>query len=208
MTKDTDEATTSTVTAPRVVAQSDRRNWIPGETGIWVFIFIDLTVFVLLFALFMYERSNQLLIFNQSRETLDISFGAINTLLLLSSSLFMALGVKAMRKRSGIAAQKLFACTFLSGLGFAFVKSLEWSQKIGAGHTPDENKFYELFYIMTGFHFVHVIIGLGTIILLWVMARRKQFAYKDVRATEAGASYWHMVDLLWIVLFGLFYLMQ
>ncbi|MBA0126748.1 cytochrome c oxidase subunit 3 [Haloechinothrix sp. YIM 98757] len=208
MTKDADEATTSTVASPRVATQSDRRPWIPGETGIWVFIFIDLTVFLLLFALFMYERSEQLPLFNQSTETLNVGVGAFNTLLLLTSSLCVALGVDALRRRRAVAAQKWFIGTFLAGLAFAVVKSGEWTEKVGAGQTPDENKFYELYYVMTGLHFVHVVVGLGTIIMLWTIARRERVGHKYVRATEAGACYWHMVDLLWIVLFGLFYLMQ
>jgi len=103
------------------------------------------------------------------------------------------------------------------GLGFAAVKIIEYREKITAGITLTTNDFYMYYYIFTGLHFLHVLIGMGVLVFLWFKARaavqRKGELSdgdneKEMMLIESGASYWHMVDLLWIVLFPLLYLMK
>lgn len=192
--------------ARRETPQARSRPHIPGEVGIWVFILGDMAVFGLFFGVFLYERADQVEVFNASQATLDMTFGAVNMLLLLTSSLFVAWGVKTVRERPGRGAPALFGLAFLCGLAFAVNKVLEYSAKVDAGLTPAANDFYMYFFILTGIHALHLVIGMCVLVFMWRVARRPRPGAKDVRAVESGASYWHLVDLLWVVLFPLLYL--
>lgn len=182
------------------------RPHIPGEVGIWVFILGDMAVFGLFFGVFLYERGDQVELFNASQATLNMTFGAVNTLLLLTSSLFVAWGVRMLRERVGRAAPTLFGLAFLCGLAFAVNKVLEYGAKVDADLTPATNDFYMYFFVLTGIHALHLVIGMCVLAFMWRVARRPQARSNDIRAVESGASYWHLVDLLWVVLFPLLYL--
>jgi len=192
---------------PPEAALRARSSWIPGEAGIWVFILGDMLMFAMFFGVFVYERANAVEVFNASRDTLNTTLGAVNTLVLLTSSLLVVLGVRAMRNQANRIAQRCFGGALACGLIFAFDKYLEWSDHIRTGLTPANNEFYMLFFVFTGIHFVHLLIGMGVLIFLWRLAARTDGAPRDMRALESGASYWHLVDLLWVVLFPLLYLM-
>jgi nitric oxide reductase NorE protein len=184
------------------------RPHVPGEVGIWVFVLGDMMVFALLFGIFVYERADQVEVFERSQGALNVTFGAVNTLLLLTSSLFVVLGVRAVRERiRSDAGPILFVLAFLCGLAFVVNKYLEWSEKLRAGQSPADNDFYMYFYVLSGIHLLHVLIGLGVLVFLWRLSRRVEPGWKDIRALESGASYWHLVDLLWVVLFPLLYLL-
>lgn len=185
------------------------RGHVPGEVGIWIFILGDITLYAVLFGSFMVDRSKDVELFNESSATLHASFGAINALLLLTSSLLVALGVRAVR--TGIAqrrARLLFAFAILCALGFVFNKYLEYSELLREGLDPTENSFYVYYYVLTGIHLTHLLAGTAVLVFLQRISRKAVFEPKDVRATESGASFWHVVDLLWIVLFALLYLVR
>jgi nitric oxide reductase NorE protein len=181
---------------------------VPGEVGIWVFICGDLLVFSMFFGIFVHERSQSSGVFEQSRETLSLTFGAVNTLLLLTASLFVVLGVNAARRQAPRLAPRMFALAALCGCGFVLNKVLEYSSKIQAGHTPDANDFYMYFFVFTGVHLLHLLLGLVALAIMVRIARKPVLGHHDIRNLEAGASYWHLVDLLWIVLFAVLYLMR
>jgi nitric oxide reductase NorE protein len=181
---------------------------VPGEVGIWIFILGDMMVFALFFCVFVYYRSLNIELYTQSQTALKQIFGVVNTVLLLSSSLFVVLAVQAVRRRIAGIAPVLFALAFLCGLGFGTMKFIEYGQKISAGITLTTNEFFMYFYVFTGIHFLHVVIGMVVLGFLWKISRKPDVQAKDLMLIESGASYWHMVDLLWIVLFPLLYLMK
>jgi len=84
----------------------------------------------------------------------------------------------------------------------------EYSEKIGHDITPVTNNFYMFYFMLTGIHFMHVLLGLGVLVFLWLRSRRASITPGDIVLFESGATFWHMVDLLWIVLFPLLYLMK
>jgi len=184
------------------------KNHIPGEVGIWVFIFGDMMAFGLFFLVFVYYRGLDVELFNQSQTALNQNYGAINTLLLLASSWFVVMAVEGARQQRGRQASLLFSLALLCGLGFSVVKVVEYSEKIVAGITITTNDFFMYYYIFTGLHFLHVLIGMGVLSFLIVKVRSKNFKADDMVMVESGASFWHLVDLLWIVLFPLLYLMK
>jgi nitric oxide reductase NorE protein len=181
---------------------------LPGEVGIWVLILGDMTVFALFFGVFVHYRDHAPELFRHSQTTLNQSYGAINTLLLLTSSLFVVLGVNAARRRMHNVAPRLFVLAFLCGLGFSVIKFLEYSDKASHGISLNTNDFYMYYYVLTGIHFFHLLIGMGVLVFLWRLSLKRDPDQKQIGYLEAGASYWHMVDLLWVVLFPLIYLLK
>jgi nitric oxide reductase NorE protein len=170
----------------------------------------DLAVFSLFFVLLLAQRSAEMALFVASQRSLNQSIGALNTFFMLTSSLFVALAVKSIRLGvpSARRAPRLIAAAATLGLGFVVVKAYEWSGLLSAGYTVSTNDFFMYYFMYTGIHLVHVLIGLIVLTLLHVLSRRASLDRGDMRLIEAGGVFWHLVDLLWIILFALFYLVK
>ncbi len=181
---------------------------IPGETGIWVFILGDMFVFTLFFAVYTFYFRTSTTLYHASQATLNIHYGLANTLLLLTSSYLVVLAVNGFRRGLGRGVAGLFALAFLCGLGFVAIKILEYREKISAGLSPMTNDFYMFYFVLTGIHFAHVLIGMVLLGVLFRAAMRAPARPGDLTLIEIGASYWHMVDILWIVLFGLLFVLK
>ena len=192
--------------APLAARKRDRR--VPGEEGTWVFLFGDMLVFGVFFASFMYERSRAPDSFDESRQTLSITIGLINTLILLTSSLFVVTAIRAIRLSERFTARLLLVGAIMCGLAFVGLKAVEYTVKVSEGHTPDQNNFYLYYFILTGLHLFHVLIGITVLLLLLAQVGRTEFSTKRMAMVEGGACFWHLVDLLWIVLFPLLYLVS
>jgi len=132
----------------------------------------------------------------------------INTLLLLTSSLFVIVGIRAIRRRARTVAPWCFVGAFVCGLGFSTMKFLEYSDKANHHITPSTNQFWMYFYILTGLHFFHLLVGMCVLIYLMVKSKKRLLTVKEYAFVEGGACFWHMVDLLWIVLFPLLYFVR
>jgi nitric oxide reductase NorE protein len=180
---------------------------MPGEEGVWGLIIGDLFVFSLFFLTTLYYRASEAEVFARSQLTLNLGFGLINTLLLLTSSLLVATGVHRVRSGRPLPS-RFFGAAILCGLGFVAIKVVEYSEKIRAGLSFGTNDFYMLYFAFTGIHLFHVLIGLGVLTYLMKASRRPEAAMSNLMLIESGACFWHLVDLLWIVLFALFYLVR
>lgn len=178
----------------------------PGQPSMWFFIIGDLLIFAAYFIAYMAYRGQDSDVFLQSQQAMNQGVGATNTIILLTSSLFVALGTEAVRDKKISDSLRLFGLAVVFGALFPILKIFEWLPKIEAGHTPGENLYFMFYYVITGLHLFHVLLGL--VILGFVMRNIKTASTPDVRFVETGAIYWHMVDLLWLVLFALFYLMR
>jgi nitric oxide reductase NorE protein len=181
---------------------------VPGEVGVWVFVLGDMLAFALFFAVFLYERGGAPVAFDDARRHLTVGFAVANTVLLLTSSLLIAMAVRAVRGGARELAPRLIALAMACGAAFVADKGIEYGEQLGAGRTPAASDFFMFFYMLTGIHLAHVLIGLVVLGYLWRVTRRPVTGATDLRAVESGASYWHMVDLLWIVLFPLLYLVS
>jgi len=189
-------------------AETEPRPHIPGDPGIWVLISGDLAIFSLFFVVFLYYRGLNIELFAASQARLNQAFGALNTLLMLSSSWFVALSVRGARQSMRRMTALGFGLAFLCGVAFAIVKIFEYGEKLRAGITPSTNDFFMYYYVFTGIHLGHVLIGMGVLAGLGLYSRGGGFDARMVRNLETGASFWHLVDLLWIVLFALLYLLR
>lgn len=199
-----DDDKVSTVVASGEV--SPRR--VPGEPGVWILLFGDMLVFAVFFSLFMYQRAQDPELFDTSRHTLNMAIGLANTFVLLTSSLLVVTAVRAVRAGARSAARAMFAGALVCGLAFVGLKVVEYTAKISEGHVPTENNFYMYYYVLTGFHLLHVLIGIVVLGSLIVAARIAQPSRTRMAFIEGGGCFWHLVDLLWIVLFPLLYLVS
>lgn len=187
----------------------------PGDFAIWIIIYVELLTFGLLFVGYAFSRRADVALFDASQLLLNQTSGFINTLILISSSYFIVKAVTSittMSKETGIyandAASKWLIGAMLLGLVFLGMKILEFSHIFGIGITLSTNTFFMFYLLLTMFHFMHVVLGL---IILWNIyhkTKRHGYCLDDYSGIETGASYWHLVDLLWIVLFPLVYIMK
>ena len=181
---------------------------IPGEQGTWIFLLGDMLVFAVFFATFLVERAKTPEVFDVARKTLHANIGLVNTLVLLTSSLFVVAAIGAIRTgRRAIAARALLIA---AGCGVVFValKVTEYVLLAGAGHGPGANHFYLYYFILTGLHLLHVVIGILVLTLMCTQTRRTELSATRLAVIEGGGCFWHLVDLLWIVLFPLLYLVS
>jgi len=192
-----------------------KEKYPPGDFGVWVIIYVELITFGLFFIGYAFSRRGNLEMFNNSQLMLNQTSGFINTFILITSSYFVAKGVQKMRSMTkenyelaNKEASKWLKFAMACGIAFLFIKISEFSHIFGQGITLSTNKFFMFYLLLTMFHFMHVF--LGTIILFNIHQRTRVFGYtpEDYRGFESGASYWHMVDLLWIVLFPLIYIIR
>lgn len=182
------------------------RPHIPGEPGIWMLIVGDMTLFSLLFGLFLYYRSGNPALFTASQAQLNQMLGLVNTLLMLTSSWLVASGVQAARRGDAKLLQQCFRWAILCGAAFLGVKVQEYGEKISAGLNTWSNDFFMLYFCYTGIHMIHVVLGMGVLGGLMAYSRAGNFTAIRLRAIENGATFWHLVDLIWVVLFALLYL--
>ena len=183
-----------------------------GDFAIWIIVYVELITFGILFVSYAFARSGDVALFNQSQLLLDQRFGFANTLLLITSSFFVvkaieSLQVKKRQKASKLASKWLIGAMSLGGL-FLIDKIIEFAGKIEEGINLSTNTFFMFYIILTVFHFMHVLLGL--IILFNIQQKAKQGGYtaSDISGAETGAIYWHLVDLLWIILFPLIYIIR
>lgn len=188
------------------IARSSVRGHLPGEPSMWFFVIGDLIIFGVYFASYVYYRGVDPDMFLQSQARLNLDIGALNTIVLLTSSLFVALGTSAARAGKTSDAKKLFVVALALGVAFPLLKLFEYVPEITAGMTPGTNLFFMYYFVMTGLHLCHVMLGL--VILSFVVNHLRTTVAPKMSFVETGATYWHMVDLLWLVLFALLYVMR
>ncbi len=199
-------------------AEYAHRDDVGSRMGMWLFLFTELILFGGLFIAYAVYRYTYPLEFHLAARELDTLLGTINTIILLTSSLTAAMSITAMQEGKKDLTLLLIGLTIvLAGL-FLVNKYFEWGHKFDVGLYPQsevmlakpagEVMYFGLYYVMTGLHGLHVIIGMA--ILLWV---GRQVATSAVNAgsyvrLESAALYWHLVDIIWIFLFPLFYLLH
>lgn len=181
---------------------------LPGDPGLWFFIVADMAMFALFFLIFVTARAEQSAAFEVSRGALDIRLGLLNTLILLVSSWCMVQAVVNGRQGDRARTIRFLLLSVLVGSGFAVTKIVEYSAKIAAGQTMLTNDFFMYYYVLTGIHFVHFLLGIAAILVMVAKARRDALDQRFILWIESVGCYWHMVDLLWIMLFPLLYLQR
>lgn len=177
----------------------------PGGILMWIIIFLELITFGMALVAFVYYGQQEPEVFHQSRLQLNTTMGAINTVFLLTSGFFMATAVHQFKEKNIIKASFYFKLTMLGGFLFLILKSIEYYYKIESGISLETNMFFSFYWMLTVFHVIHIIMGL--VILFWtnngMTKKNSDTAIEDV---EACAAFWHMCDLIWLLLFPILYL--
>ncbi|MGX9673400.1 cytochrome c oxidase subunit 3 family protein [Mycobacterium sp. HM-7] len=177
---------------------------LPANKDLWVFVLGDFVIFGSYFVIFMVSRHQERDLFIESQRHLSLNIGVVNTLVLLASSWFVARAVQLTRAGEFERARTMIVGGGLCGLVFMVIKAYEWSAKIAQGQTFPSNNFFMYYYMLTGVHLFHVAIGLVFLGVSYFELRHR----RRVGPVETGATYWHMVDLLWVVIFALLYVMR
>ena len=190
-------------TAPLTATPSRR---VPGESGTWVFLFGDMLVFGAFFATFLVERAKAPEQFDLARKTLHLGIGLTNTLVLLTSSLCVVVALGTLRTGARHIARSAVVVAMVCGAVFMALKVFEYHSLVSEGHAVIANHFYLYYFILTGVHLLHVCVGMVVLTFLLTQTRRHELGATRMAVVEGGACFWHLVDLLWIVLFALLYL--
>jgi nitric oxide reductase NorE protein len=180
----------------------------PGDLAIWFFIFAELLAFGILFVSYAFARAHNVVLFNESQTHLNRTYGAVNTIVLITSSYFMVRAVAAIKEDNArVCTQWINAAITFGGI-FLTIKIIELYGEFASGITLSTNTFY-MFYLSLGiFHFMHVVLGMGILAAIMFKAKQGGYSAKNHTGVETGASYWHMVDMLWIILFPLVYVIH
>ena len=192
------------------------RDDLASKTGMWLFLFTEMLLFGGLFVVYSVYRYRNAAAFHLAAEELSVVIGTINTIILLISSTTIAMSITAIQKHNKKLALILLGVTILLGLAFLVNKYFEWGEHIREHIYPGSPSlalrgqgdvlFYGLYFFMTGLHALHIIIGLVFIAIVGRLIFMDKLGHDNFQLLENSGLYWHLVDLIWIFLFPLFYL--
>ena len=166
----------------------------------WILIASELLVFGAMFIGFASVRLTQVELFASSQDNLNRLAGAINTMVLITSGFCAALADHYQRINKTPLVRIWLAASILLGVVFLGIKGLEYSEKISNGISTETNDFFMFYYLVTGFHALHVVLGIAILAIVgWK---------NNLENVLTGTAFWHMVDLIWVILFPLIYLMR
>ncbi len=189
-----------------------------AKMGMWLFLLTELLLFAGLFLVYSVYRYFHTAAFHRAGLETHTLFGTVNTMVLLTSSLTMVLSIAAIQRGKKWLCVTFLSSTILMGFAFLIIKYVEWSSEIAKGIYPGsatllsksngEILFFGLYYTMTGLHGLHVIAGMIVLIFMLVLVLRDKITQDDYIKLENAGLYWHLVDIIWIFLFPLFYLIN
>lgn len=187
-----------------------------AKLGMWLFLFTEILLFGGMFLLYSIYRTVHTADFHEAAKEMSLTIGAINTVILLTSSMTMALSISAIKSGATVRSLLLQAATVVLGSAFLVNKFFEWREHILHGYYPDSPGlltmahgkilYFGLYYVMTGIHALHVLIGAGIICFTLILTKRGAVSSADYVKLENTGLFWHLVDVIWIYLFPLFYL--
>jgi cytochrome c oxidase subunit 3 len=198
------------------MAAETHRDDLASKTGMWLFLFTEMLLFGGLFVVYTVYRYRNPEAFHLAAEELSVFIGTINTIILLVSSTTIAMSITAIQRKNKKFALLLIGITIFLGLAFLANKYFEWGSHIKEHIYPGsavlalrgqgDVLFYGLYFFMTGLHALHIIIGLAFIGVITAKIIRNKIDSENYVLLENSGLYWHLVDLIWIFLFPLFYL--
>ena len=180
----------------------------PGDLAIWFFILAELLAFGVFFAAYAFARAKNIELFAAEQAALNRNAGALNTVLLLTASYFVVRAVQAAEAQASRQCANWLGGAIVTGFGFIIVKLTEYAAAFEHNISLSSSTFHMFYLSLTFFHFMHVILGMVILVALWWKTRQGAYGPGNMNGIESGAAYWHMVDLVWIVLFPLVYVMR
>jgi nitric oxide reductase NorE protein len=199
---------TSTVYEVPACEKASIRRDQPGDLAVWMLILIEITTFALMFLGFSWVREYDRASFLIGQANLHPIAGLINTISLLTASGFVAQAVSDNRRNQQARAARWLLLGVAAASIYVFVKCWEFWQLGSAGYGLSGNRFFMLYFLLTGFHLLHVLLGVAFLIIMSRKLYRGGYGADNTTGLESGASYWHMIDLIWVVLFPLVYVIR
>lgn len=181
---------------------------IPGEPGVWVFLICEMAVFTALFGVIAYTASHSRTTFASAQQVLSAPLGLINTCVLIAGSVLVMRAIADVQAGRYSQAVRLMSAAMACGVTFAVIKGIEYASVLHHGMWIHTNIFWLLFFAVTGAHLLHVFVGVTVLGLARRSVARGLPGSRDRDLFLSAACYWHLVDLLWLVLFPLFYLVN
>jgi len=189
-----------------MTSSTQRRSLLdpPGGVLMWLVVALELAVFAMVFGIIAWLRASDPAAFRAEQAALDPTFGLLLTFMLVSSGWFAAEAVHAFRADRIDRARRWYFAAVAAGVGFAGLKIYDYAKKIRAGHGLGSGEFWDAYLLGTGFHFMHVLVGIG--LLAYAGTRIGRVRFEDAETSVAGTTlFWHMCDIAWFFLFPLFY---
>lgn len=181
---------------------------IPGSMAVWVFIYAELFEFGLFFIGFLVAKIYYPHEFYQGPSQLSTTTGLLNTLVLLTSSFFVVRAIKAIKRGDQRRTVMWLCLTIIAGLSYCAIKTWEYNLNDSIGVTPRTNYYFASYYYITFNHLLHVLIGTCTIAFVAILTALGFYTKDSHEGLESAASYWHMIDLVWILIFPLIYVLR
>jgi len=181
---------------------------LAGDGVVWLLVLAELLTFGILFTSFAFARWREPVLFAEGQAALSLHTGALNTLLLVAASWAAVRAVRAFESDQGKAGAHWLLAALAGAVGFLIVKTHEFAGKVQSGFDWATNAFTLLYTLLTGFHYLHVLVGAIVFSVLWFKARAGAYGRANHMGPASGAVFWHMVDLLWMVLFPLVYVIR
>ena len=194
---------TDTSTADQPDQEIER---VPGEGDMWFFVLFESLVFTAYFCVYLYFRTQDERAFLEAQSALNLPLGIIDTIVLLTSSWTIARCVQEARAGRYPAARQLALTTIGLGAAFFALKLVEWVHLIRGGHTFTSNDFMQHFFFLTGMHAIHLLIGF---VALGILVHQLSDPQRRSQQTiETCSTYWHTVDLYWVLIFAMLYIVR
>ena len=190
------------------VTQPVQIRQLPGDFAVWLFILAELSVFALLFILFAITRARYPEMFSTGQASIDTSAGLWNTIALLSSSYCVAIAQLSLKQDRRQSAVINLLLAIVCAVAYLVIKGVEYQHLNSLGFSLDSNDFYFFYFGLTGFHMLHVLLGMLVLLFIAFKVWRGYYHAGRMNEFESGACYWHMVDLLWLMLFPLVYVLK
>lgn len=195
-----------------MIKNRTKKAYPPGDFGIWLIVYMELITFGLLFMGYAFSRRAELELFNTSQLLLDQRLGFVNTLVLITSSFFIVKAIAAIKlsnkERAKVLASRWLGAAMSLGTLFIIIKMTEFTSIFSQGINLSTNTFFMFYLLLTAFHFMHVVLGVVILFNIRQKTKRGGYSATEHQGMESGAIYWHLVDLLWIVLFPLVYIIR
>jgi len=179
----------------------------PGGILIWIIIALELLTFMGGLIAFAVFRNSNIELVQESQKHLSSLIGTINTIILITGGYFMAVGIKNIKKGLNDMAAKFILFAIITGLFFLALKGYEYYDKIADGIGISTNTFFSFYWLITGFHFIHVTVAIIILLALYISIKKNKYSKDDYFDVETGGAFWHLCDLIWILVFPLFYLL-
>lgn len=180
----------------------------PGGLLLWIIIGMELLSFIVGIAFFLGEKADDPGLFISMQGHLDLLLGTINTIILISGGFTAVTAITELRQGNSVKSGRYVLASFFTGLLFLGLKSIEYQDKLISGFDMSYNTFFTFYWLLTGFHFIHVALAIVLLFVMYLKIKKGEYNRENMENPESITAFWHMCDLIWIMLFPVIYLIR